>query len=84
VDRGVKKIQFTGHYKIVVFFNLITYLWLIVALNITSPNHIEIWEALFTLALYIPLLTITYGYDKLREKRAQRRLAAIPDDTGEN
>jgi len=42
-----------------------------------SPDIIEVWEALVTICLYIPLLSINYGYDKLREMRLKRRLMAV-------
>lgn len=43
---------------------------------VSTPNVIEMWEAIVTVALYVPLLTITYGYDKLREKKLLNKLGA--------
>ena len=45
------------------------------------------WQAIVTIAMYIPLLTLTYGYDKLREKRALGKLGvthSVGDEVEEN
>lgn len=83
VERGVKRIKFLGHYVIIVVSNIMTYVWLLIVLKLSSHNQIEIWEALITIGLYIPLIAVTYGYDKFREKREMRRLStvAIQDNT---
>ena len=52
---------------IVVFiFNLLAYAWIYSVLRIISPNEVELWESLVTIALYIPLLAIIYAFDKIK------------------
>jgi hypothetical protein len=43
------------------FFSLI---WLYIILKISSPNQIDLWEAVLSIFFYILLLTITLTIDK--------------------
>eukprot|EP00347_Sterkiella_histriomuscorum_P010084 403338741 len=74
VERGTKKLNYMGHYIIVICFNILAYIWLLIIMKVSSPDIIEMWEAIVTIALYIPFLTITYGYDKMRERNLMNKL----------
>eukprot|EP00347_Sterkiella_histriomuscorum_P016076 403354581 len=46
VERGTKKLNYMGHYIIVICFNILAYIWLLIIMKVSSPDIIEMWEAI--------------------------------------
>lgn len=59
-----KRISEFGVFIITAIWSMFAYFWLLIVLKWSSPNEIEIWEAVLTLAFF-PLLVLTaWGQDK--------------------
>jgi len=71
VGMTVKRIDSMGVFTVTAIFAVLAYVWLIVILEGTSPNAIEIWEAVLTLAFFPLLVVIAYFLDK-RKNRANQ------------
>ena len=52
-----RKIDRRNVFGITAFFSIFAYLWLVFVLEVTSPNVVEIWEAVVTF-LWFPLLVV--------------------------
>jgi len=64
-------------------FSILAYIWLFVIVSITSPNVIEVWEALVTFFLFPLLVALAYmadrGYFSKRETN-ERIVSFDPED----
>ena len=45
-------------------FSLFAYIWLVIVLVVSSPNKVEIWEAVLTFCFFPLLVIIAYVGDK--------------------
>ena len=59
-EPGVRKINQFGVFNITVVFSILAYVWMFVVLAAISPDEIEIWEALVTLAMFPLLVVLAY------------------------
>ena len=59
-----RRIDRIGVFAVTASFSIFAYLWLIVVLKLSSPNRIDIWEALLTLLFFPALVCIAYAADK--------------------
>jgi len=57
-------VQERGVFAITAVFSVLAYLWLIVILNVFSPNIIELWEGAVTFLLFPFLVWLAYLADK--------------------
>eukprot|EP00038_Savillea_parva_P029270 m.69982 g.69982 ORF g.69982 m.69982 type:complete len:924 (+) comp8616_c0_seq1:179-2950(+) len=63
----VKSIKAFNVFNVTAVFAVLAYVWLIVILEGTSPNAVEIWEALLTL-MFFPLLVVMAYYLDVQTK----------------
>ena len=78
----IKRIADFGVFVVTSLWSMFAYLWLLIVLKWSSPDQVDIWEAVLTLAFF-PLLVLTaWGQDKgwwlerlckRRPRNAQRR-----------
>ena len=45
-------------------FSLFAYIWLVIVLVVSSPNKVEVWEAVLTFLFFPLLVVIAYAGDK--------------------
>ena len=45
-------------------FSLFAYIWLVIVLVVSSPNKVDVWEAVLTLLFFPLLVCIAYAGDK--------------------
>ena len=45
-------------------FSLFAYIWLLIVLVVSSPNKVDVWEAVLTLLFFPLLVCIAYAGDK--------------------
>eukprot|EP00928_Gymnodinium_smaydae_P063986 TRINITY_DN47432_c0_g1_i1.p1 TRINITY_DN47432_c0_g1~~TRINITY_DN47432_c0_g1_i1.p1 ORF type:complete len:724 (-),score=69.33 TRINITY_DN47432_c0_g1_i1:476-2647(-) len=57
---GERRIAFLPAFCVTAVFSLVAYLWLAVMLAITSPQVVDIWEALVTFLLFPLLVYVSY------------------------
>jgi len=62
-DGEQKRIADLHVFLVTAFFSIVAYLWLFFALQVTSPDVVELWEAVFTLVLFVLLLVSAYLTD---------------------
>ena len=53
----IRKIQNLPVFLVTICFSLISYIWLLIILSISSPQKIEVWEAAVTLG-FLPILCL--------------------------
>ena len=63
-DGETRKIDDLNVYYVTAFFSIFAYLWLIIVLVLITPNQVDLWEALFTLACFPILLASAYAADQ--------------------
>jgi solute carrier family 8 (sodium/calcium exchanger) len=56
-ESGFRRIKEVGVFMITAFFSIFAYLWMYIVLTLISPDEVELWEALLTLAMF-PILVI--------------------------
>ncbi|XP_064633303.1 sodium/calcium exchanger 3-like isoform X2 [Lineus longissimus] len=59
--RSIKQIKVFG---VTAFFSVFAYVWLIIVLLVSSPDYVELWEAIVTLLFFPVLVIIAYMVDK--------------------
>lgn len=59
-----RKVEQTGVFGITATFSVLAYIWLIFILQVSTPEKVDIWEALITLMLLPLLLVISFAADK--------------------
>ncbi|PAV62329.1 hypothetical protein WR25_16723 [Diploscapter pachys] len=60
---AVKRIEMYKVFIVTAFFGTFAYIWLLIVLSFISPNVIEVWEAVVTLALFFILVIVAYAFD---------------------
>ncbi|CAE7775246.1 SLC8A2 [Symbiodinium sp. CCMP2592] len=58
-----RQIKDLGVFWVTAGFSIFAYLWLVVIVQVNSPNVVELWEALLTLAWLPVLITVSYLTD---------------------
>jgi len=58
-----RQIKDLGVFWVTAGFSIFAYLWLVVIVQVNSPNIVELWEALLTLAWLPVLITVSYLTD---------------------
>ena len=59
-----RKISNMGLYLTNAFFSLISYVWLLIILTVTSPEKVEVWEAGATLGLFPVFCLVSFLTEK--------------------
>lgn len=59
-----RKIKAIKVFAVTATFSILAYVWLYIALSVSSKNEIELWEAIFTFLLFPILVVIAYIADK--------------------
>jgi len=59
----VRYIKETNVYIVTAIFSILAYVWLILILDLISPNVVEIWEAVVTFIFFPVLVGIAYAAD---------------------
>ncbi|VDM97099.1 unnamed protein product [Thelazia callipaeda] len=59
-----KRIEEIQVFAVTSLFSCFAYIWLLIILVVISPNVVELWEALMTLAFFLMLIVIAYATDK--------------------
>jgi solute carrier family 8 (sodium/calcium exchanger) len=62
-DGEHKKIEDLSVFMVTAIFSVVAYVWLYIALEVASPEVVELWEAFVTLGLFGVLLVIAYSID---------------------
>jgi len=57
---GIRKINQYGVFCITVVFSILAYVWMYIVLSASSPDEIELWEAMVTLAMFPLLVLLAY------------------------
>jgi solute carrier family 8 (sodium/calcium exchanger) len=60
-ETGIRKIKELGVFAITSAFSIIAYLWVFMVLQLSSPDEVELWEALVTLLMFPLLVFFAYG-----------------------
>ena len=63
-ETGTRGIKEMGVFAITASFSIFAYIWLFIVLTVTSPDEIELWEALMTLVFFPLLVLMAYMQDK--------------------
>lgn len=61
---GIRKINQYGVFCITVVFSILAYVWMYIVLSASSPDEIELWEAMVTLAMFPLLVLLAYMQDR--------------------
>ena len=59
-----KRIKSIKVFGVTSFFSVFAYIWLYIVLQVSSPNEVELWEALVTFFLFVVLLLLAYAADR--------------------
>jgi solute carrier family 8 (sodium/calcium exchanger) len=59
-----RRIDMIGVFAVTASFSIFAYLWLLIVLKASSPDVIEIWEAVLTLIYFPVLVLVAYAADK--------------------
>ncbi|KAH8045475.1 calcium:sodium antiporter [Aureococcus anophagefferens] len=59
-----RKIEDMSVYTVTAFFSVFAYVWLLFILMVTSPDVVEIWEAIFTFLFFPILVALAYAADR--------------------
>ena len=59
-----RRIEMIGVFAVTASFSIFAYLWLLVVLKLSSPDVIEIWEAVLTFIFFPILVLVAYAADK--------------------
>lgn len=60
----VRSIKAIKVFAITAFFSIFAYVWLIIVLVLSSPNYVELWEAILTLLFFPILVVLAYIADR--------------------
>ena len=59
-----RRIELIGVFAVTSFFSVFAYLWLIIILKASSPDVVDIWEAVLTFMFFPILVLVAYAADK--------------------
>jgi hypothetical protein len=62
-------------------FGILSYVWILIVLHVSSMDIVEIWEAFTTIGFFFIVLVITYVFDKWHEKKLNRDLEKMKSKT---
>jgi hypothetical protein len=65
-------------FSITAVFSILAYVWLLIVLSASSPNEVEVWEALITLILFPLMVVVAYMEDTNMIRRRCFRGRGIP------
>ncbi|KAF4659733.1 Sodium/calcium exchanger 2 [Perkinsus olseni] len=63
-DGEVRTINDVGVFVVTATCSIFAYMWLLLVLQVTSPDVVDIWEAIVTLALFPALVAVAFAADK--------------------
>ena len=65
VPKGeTRRIDIIVVFGITAFFSVFAYIWLLIILKVSSPNVVDIWEAVLTFLMFPILVVVAYASDK--------------------
>ena len=68
----VKPILDVGVFFVTCIFSIFAYVWFYLVLVVSSPNRIELWEAIVTFVFMIILVGLAYTADRCRAKHVNK------------
>jgi solute carrier family 8 (sodium/calcium exchanger) len=81
-----KYVKQTGVFAITSISSIFAYIWMLIVLKGTSPNEVEIWEAILTFVFAILLIIFAYAadrigssFDEARQTEAEKAEKAIEE-----
>jgi len=83
VDEKMKWIDDVGVFITTASFSVFAYIWMWLCLAKFSPDEIELWEALVTLACTGLLLICAYGMDKCRRRQRAKQGIVEEEEDGD-
>lgn len=80
----LRRIEKDNVFAVTATFSVIAYFWLLFIVTICTPDVVDIWEALVTLALFPALVWVAYRADTLKFPFSSQRLdLEVPGDGAE-
>jgi len=79
----IRKIEMTDVFALTATFSLLSYFWLVIVLQLVSPDKVEPWEAIATFAQFPVLIVMAYVVDRgwcNRRRSAGSKPSAIAAD----
>lgn len=67
-----KKIADLGVFAITGTASMIAYLWMFIVLQVNSPDYVELWEAIVTLASFVVLVLLAYAADLHNARKVKK------------
>ena len=71
-ESGVRRIKELGVFAITASFSIFAYIWLFIVLTVSSPDEVELWEAIVTLCFFPLLVLLAYMQDRKLFKSCAR------------
>lgn len=68
----MKKINDMGVFAVTAIASTFAYLWMFIVLAISSPDYVEMWEAILTLVFFVILVLLAFAADKYNEKKIKK------------
>lgn len=63
-NNNIRRVKAIKVFAITATFCILAYIWLYIALSVSSPNVIDVWEAILTFLMFPILVVIAYIADK--------------------
>lgn len=63
-----KKINDLGTFIVTACSSTFAYIWVFVVLTVNTPDEVELWEAIVTLAFFFILLIMAYTTDRFKAR----------------
>ena len=60
----VRKIKHIKVFAVTAVFSVVAYIWLIIILTVTSPDYVDVWEAVVTILMLPSMVILAYIADK--------------------
>ena len=60
----VRRIKHIKVFVVTAVFSVIAYIWLIIILTVTSPDYVDVWEAVVTMLMLPAMVVLAYIADK--------------------
>ena len=70
-NNGTKKINDLGVFFTTAIFSIFAYVWLLIILTATTPNEIDITEAVLTFVYFVILVGLAFAADKYNERKTE-------------
>mmetsp|Transcript_30879 Transcript_30879/g.39772 ORF Transcript_30879/g.39772 Transcript_30879/m.39772 type:complete len:589 (+) Transcript_30879:107-1873(+) len=80
-DGEGRRISEPGVFVVTAVSSLFAYLWILVILQLSSPDIVEVWEGILTFLFFPVLVYVAYGMDQgwLKPKQVSPDGAVLPD-----